>query len=122
MKVDVFFEMKPAHLDAGNRARLYDDQDILPLTELQNAFVIYKDDDKAIVQYRADNMTIAELQDQSECADPLSQEAVDALGITGKYLGRTIDDVFAKYPELAGTRTVETEDGDVEVDIVRRIS
>jgi hypothetical protein len=122
MKVDVFFEMKPAHLDPGNRARLYDDQDILPLTELQNAFVIYKDDDKAIVQYRADNMTIAELQDQSECADPLSQEAVDILGITGKYLGRTIDDVFVKYPELAGTRTVETEDGDIEVDIVRRIS
>ena len=122
MKIDVFFEMKPAHLDSGNRARLYDDQDILPLTELQNAFVIYQDDDKAIVQYRADNLTIAELKNQSECADPLSQEAVDALGITGKYLGRTVDDVFVKYPELAGTRMVDTDEGDVEVDIVRRIS
>lgn len=121
MKVDVFFEMKPAHLDTGNRARLYDDQDILPLTELQNCFVIYQDSDKAIVQYRADNMTIAELQSQSECADPLSQEAVDILGITGKYLGRTVNDVFTKYPELAGTRTVETEEGPIEVDIVRRI-
>ena len=106
----------------GNRLDLYDDTDILPLDRLQNAFIVYKDDDKAIVQYRADNLTIKELAEQSECLDPLSQEAVDNLGISGKYLGRTLSDVFLKYPELAGTRTIETDDGTVEVDIVRRIN
>jgi len=122
MKVDVFFECLPGHIKPGNRMELYDDQDIVPLDRLNNCFVVYSDEEKAIVQYRADNLTIAELQYQSECADPLSQEAVDNLGITGKYLGRTIDDVFVKYPELAGTRTIEAEDGDIEVDIVRRIT
>jgi len=122
MEINVFFECKPEHLKPGNRLDLYDDTDILPLDRLQNAFIVYKDDDKAIVQYRADNLTIKELAEQSECLDPLSQEAVDNLGISGKYLGRTLSDVFLKYPELAGTRTIETDDGTVEVDIVRRIN
>lgn len=121
MKVGVFFECKPSHILPHNQVALYDDQDIIPLDILHNCFVIYQDDDKSIVQYRADNLTIQELAIQAEYDDPLSLIAVENLGISSKYLGRSLDDVFVKYPNLAGKRSIETEDGELEVDIVRRI-
>ena len=121
MSVDIFFECKPERA-RNNKMELWPDSDVLPLDYLHNSFVIYQDETKAIIKYRADDNTIKELQEQTGCADPLSQEAVDILGITGSYLGRSITDVFTKYPELGGTRTLSTDDGDIEVDIVRKIN
>ena len=122
MKVDVFFVVKPEQIiKETNRLALIPDTDILPLDILNNCFVIYEDDEKAIVQCRIDKKTIGVLAEHSECENPLSQEAVDNLGITNSYLGRSLDDVFIRFPELAGTREVETEDGTIQVDIIQRI-
>lgn len=120
-KVDVFFVVKPEHIVEHNKMALIPDDDILPLDILNNAFVIYQDEDKAIIQYRADIKTIRTLAEQSGCQNPLSQEAVDILGFTNSYLGRSLDDVFVRFPELAGTRQVETEEGTMDVDIIQRI-
>ncbi len=120
-KVDVFFVVKPEHIVDHNKMALVPDNDILPLDILNNAFVIYEDEEKAIIQYRADIKTIKTLSEQSGCQNPLSQEAVDILGFTNSYLGRSIDDVFVRFPELTGTRQVESEEGTIDVDIVQRI-
>lgn len=51
-------------------------------------------------------------------------EAVEAMGIQEMYVGRTLDDVFARWPELAGqVEVVDTETGETTMkDIISRVS
>ena len=51
-------------------------------------------------------------------------EAVEAMGIQEMYVGRTLDDVFARWPELAGqVEVVDTETGyTIRKDIISRVS
>ena len=119
--INLYFECKPEYYDS----RLYElslmpDNDVLPVDLLRNCFELYRDKTKVIVVYRADPGTIAELQNQTDCLNPLSQEAVDSLGTTGSYIGNQFEDIFIWYPELEGTVTVPGENGDEEKDIVKR--
>lgn len=118
--VDLYFECKPENYDPELcQLSLLPDGDILPIDKLTNCFELYRDDQKVIVKYRADALSINELQNQTGCENPLSQEAVDLLGITGSYIGNQREDIFLRYPELDGVKTVETEDGVVDTLIVR---
>lgn len=119
--INLYFECNPEFYDSRLcELSLMPDGDVLPVDRLRNCFELYRDETKVIVVYRADPGTIAELQNQTECANPLSQEAVDSLGITGSYIGNLFDDIFVRYPELTGTTMVQTDEGEIEVDIVRR--
>lgn len=121
MGIDLYFECSPEYYDSRLcELSLMPDNDVLPVDLLRNCFELYRDDDKVIVVYRADPGTIAELQNQTESVNPLSQEAVDSLGIIGSYIGNLFDDIFVRYPELKGTAAVQTDEGEIEVDIVRR--
>ena len=121
MSIDRFFVCKPDQ-HSGYKSFLMDDDDVLPLDTFINALPIYSDNEKVILRVRLDMPTIVELQNQTECADPLSLEAVEALGITKAYIGPTIESVFEKYPELEGQRQsgVDDEGNPVMVDIVSR--
>lgn len=121
MGINLYFECKPEYYDSRLcELSLMPDNDVLPVDKLRNCFELYRDSEKIIVVYRADPGTISELQNQTECFNPLSQEAVDSLGITGSYIGNLFEDIFVRYPELTGTVTVQTKDGEIEVNIVRR--
>lgn len=123
MGIDLFFECKPEYYDSRLcELSLMPDSDVLPVDRLRNCFELYRDSEKVIVVYRADPGTIAELQNQTECINPLSQEAVDSLGITGSYIGNLFEDIFVRYPELKNTKTIITEDGNIEIPIVNNIT
>ena len=121
MSIDRFFVVRPDQ-SAGHKALLMDDLDVLPLDTFINAMSIYRDSEKVILRVRLGNGTIAELQNQTDCADPLSLEAVSLLGITKAYIGPTLESVFLKYPELKGQRQsgVDEDGNPVMVDIVSR--
>lgn len=124
MGINLYFECKPELYDSRLcELSLMPDNDVLPVDRLRNCFELYRDSEKVLVVYRADTETIAELQNQTECNNPLSQEAVDSLGITGSYIGNVFEDIFVRYPELEGTvitNITNTEEGETEGEIVKR--
>ena len=119
--IDRYFVCLPDQA-ANYKAILMPDNDNLPIDIFINAMEIYRDEEKVILRVRLDMRTITELQNQTECADPLSLEAVGLLGITGAYVGPTLESVFEKYHELEGqVQTGEDEEGDpIMTDIVSR--
>ena len=121
MSIDRFFVCKP-NQHSGYKSLLMDDDGYLPIDTLINSLKIYSDSEKVILRVRLDMPTIVELQSQTECADPLSLEAVTLLGITKAYIGPTLESVFVKYPELEGQKQsgVDEEGNPVMVDIVSR--
>lgn len=112
--VDIYFIVLPEQVLTGYRMALIPDNDVLALDVLINAVELYRDSEKAIVKYRADAKTIAVLQEHSGCETPLTQEAVDALGFTGSYIGRSLADVIEKYPELDGYTESQDLDGNIK--------
>jgi hypothetical protein len=108
-----YFEAKKEHVNINKyRTMIMPDTDYLPLDEIRNAVVIAEIDDKYILKIWLGTPTIAELQTQTECADPLSLEAVSVLDITQAYIGTEIADVILRYSELAGNYIVgQDEEG-----------
>lgn len=117
MIADAYFQCKPEHLD-GFRMAVMPDNDVLALDALNHAKEIYRDENKIICHVRLSNDEIMELANQAETMTPLDISAVEAIGITWTYLGRTLDGVFERYPELNGTKTVTNENGIREEPII----
>ena len=90
-------------------------RDILPIDFLHNSVIIAKIGDKYVLKVWLDSETIKELQDQTGCADPLSLEAVQILGITESYIGPTIHHVTGRYPELRGSYVSGTDESGVNI-------
>lgn len=110
MIADAYFQCRPEHLD-GFRMVVMPDNDVLALDVLNHAKEVYRDSDKIICHVRLGESEITELANQAETMNPLDISAVEAIGITWTYLGRTIDGVFERYPELNSTKTVTDEFG-----------
>ena len=72
-----------------------------------------------ICHVRLGESEIMELAHQAETMNPLDISAVEAIGITWTYLGRTLEGVFERYPELNGTKIIQTEDKIEEVPIIQ---
>ena len=97
MIADRIFQCEP-----GQDIRLLiPDNDVLPLDFLNNVFEIYRDQKKVIILARLGDSELDAIKDITEL-DPLTVEAVKALGIEGSYIGETLDDLFLKYPVLKG--------------------
>lgn len=101
MGIDRIFMCKPDQ----DISILIPDNDNLPLDQFNNAMEIYRDPEKVLIRVRIDGPCLRDMAEQTGM-DPLSMEAVQALGIVGSYIGETLEDVFARWPELAGDRTV----------------
>lgn len=110
MIADAYFVCKPEHLH-GFQMEILPDTDMLTLDVITNSKEIYRDPEKIICHCRLDNAIIQELAYQADTFNPLDISAVQAIGITWTYLGRTLEGVFERYPELNGTKVVEGENG-----------
>jgi len=99
MIADAYFQCKPENFKEYNMV-LMPDSDILPLCSIMHSKSIYSDTDKVICHCRLDCPLIQEMAYQTDLFDPLCLEAVELLGITWSYLGRTKDGVYERYPEL----------------------
>ena len=84
--VDGYFKVHPSQI-SGYKSTLIPDSDILPLDTLINVLVLFQDETKAIILARLDAPTIAELQAQTGCENPMSIEAVEILDIVGSDQG-----------------------------------
>lgn len=111
MIADAYFQCRPEHLD-GFRMVVMPDNDVLALDVLNHAKEVYRDSDKIICHVRLGNDEIMELAHQAETMNPLDISAVEEIGITWTYLGRTLKGVFERYPELSGKKIVEYQDAD----------
>lgn len=118
MIADAYFQCRPEHLD-GFRMAVMPDNDVLALDVLNHAKEVYRDSDKVICHIRLGNDEIMELAHQAETMNPLDISAVEAIGITWTYLGRTLKGVFERYPELNGTKIIQAEDKTEEVPIIQ---
>lgn len=119
MIADAYFVCRPEDVK-GYVMTIMPDNDILPLDVIVNSAVIYQDDDKVICHCRLDESLINELALQAETDNPLDISAVKAIGIEKTYLGRERESVFERFPELRGTKTIQTENGSQEIDIVNK--
>ncbi len=117
MGIDRIFQCKPDQ----DISMLAPDTDVLTLDQFNNAMEIYRDSSKVIIRVRLDDPCLQVMAEQTGM-DPLSVDAVQALGIEGSYIGATLEDVFARWPELAGDKIVgQDENGnDIVVPIVSR--
>ena len=111
MIADAYFQCRPEHLD-GFRMAVMPDKDVLALDILEHSKEIYRDEEKIICHVRLGEAKIMELARQAETMNPLDISAVEAIGITWTYLGRTLNGVFERYPELTGKKIVEYQDAD----------
>ena len=118
MIADAYFQCKLKHLD-GFRMAVMPDNDVLALDILEHSKEIYRDTEKVICHVRLGESEITELANQAETMNPLDISAVEAIGITWTYLGRTLEGVFERYPELNSTKTVTDENGTREVPIIQ---
>lgn len=117
MIADAYFQCKPGELK-DFRMLIMPDNDVLPLDSIVHCKNIYEDADKIICHVRLGDSEISELAIQAETINPLDISAVQAIGITWTYLGRTLDGVFERYPELNGTKTITDENGTRQVPII----
>ena len=109
MIADAYFQCKPEHL-TGFQMAVMPDNDVLALDIINHSKEIYRDIDKIICHCRLDDGIINELAYQANTFNPLDISAVEAIGITWTYLGRTLAGVYERYPELEGTKEVEYTD------------
>lgn len=117
MIADAYFQCKPESL-VGYFMAVMPDNDVLALDVLNHAKEVYRDSEKIICHVRLGDSEIQELANQAETMNPLDISAVQAIGITWTYLGRTLDGVFERYPELNGTKTITDENGTRQVPII----
>ena len=120
-----FFKVTPEQY-ANHRATLIPDGDTLPIDILENAGVVYQDDEKVILCVILHSSQLKDIADIAEVEDPLSVEAVVAMGIQGSYCGENYTDeeyqgLFWYFPELAGEHKVgvDEEGNDVMVPKVK---
>lgn len=90
----------------GFKSNLVPDNDFLPLAELQSKIVAELKDGRKIIHATIPPYLIREMKEHIGMTDPLSAEGVAALGISGKFAGRTRSDVIANFPELKGTKVI----------------
>lgn len=117
MIADAYFQCKPESLYAYNMAVIKDDGET-SLGVITNAYAVYRDSEKVICHCRLDEALIQSLAEASNTMNPLDISVVIAMEITWTYLGRTLDGVFERYPELNGTKTIDGEGGSYEVPII----
>lgn len=110
MIADAYFQCKPGELKEF-RMLIMPDNDVLALDSIVHCKNIYEDSEKIICHVRLGDSEIEELSWQAQTMNPLDISAVQAIGITWTYLGRTLEGVFERYPELNGTKTVTDENG-----------
>ena len=110
MYVDRYFLTTPQHYH-HYRATLMSDGDVLPILRHINASPVYEDNEKVIVKVRLDRNSALAVYDMVQTSNPFSAETITALGILNAYLGETLDDVYARFPELDGVRQWVDEDG-----------
>ena len=106
----------PPYMHRGYKCVLVPVNDVLPLDELKDCVKLYEDEEKVIVLARVAQVTVDAFKD--ETGSEITAETATAMGIGDFYLGKTYESIFERYPELAGTKTIVTEDGDIEVPIV----
>lgn len=112
--IDAYFVCKPdQHKDF--KMIVMPDNDILTLDELSHCKAIYQDDEKIICHCRLLEDEIRELAYHAETFNPLDISAVEAIGITWTYLGRTLNGIYERYPELNGTKEVKDADGNITI-------
>lgn len=117
MIADAYFQCKPEHLVVFQMA-VMPDSDILALDVIAHAKEVYRDTDKVICHCRLDDGLINELAYQAGTFNPLDISAVQEIGITWTYLGRTLNGVFERYPELNGMKTITDENSTREEPII----
>lgn len=117
MIADAYFQCKPGELK-DFKMLIMPDNDVLALDSIVHCKNIYEDSEKIICHVRLGNDEIEELANQAETMNPLDISAVIAIGITWTYLGRTLEGVFERYPELNGTKTITDENGTREEPLI----
>jgi hypothetical protein len=127
MPAQRFFKTTPDLHNGYSTALMCDNGDILPLDVLRNSREIYRDETKVIVHALISDRLMADIVDLAEVENPLSPEAVQALGIVNAYCGEEYSSepykgLFWYFPDLAGQRVGgQDEDGnDIMVDKVLR--
>lgn len=108
--IDRYFLTTPEHY-SNYKATLLADDDILPILRHINAFPVYQDNEKVIVKVRLDKNSAAAITDMVDIDNPFAPDAIAALGIMNAYLGETLADVYARFPELDDVTTWIDEEG-----------
>ena len=93
------------------------DDDLLNMDAFRNSLILYQDSNKIIIVACMEETSIRAFLAETDGA-PLTPDTAEAMHIGAYYLGKTFADIFTKYPELAGMREIETEDGTIMVQIV----
>ena len=105
-----YFVVAPAHCE-GFKAVIVPNNDNLPLDQIPNSKQLATLADGRVILHVVLSLSmIKDLQEITGIADPLSIEAVTALGLGNTYIGPTRQDVLDMFPELDGTRTITLED------------
>lgn len=108
--MDVYFKVLPEHYN-NHKVLIMPDNDILPLGDNINAFLLYADDSKAIVKVRIEADNLAGWLDETEdVEEQFGAVAAAYVGISSIYIGTTWADVCAAFPELTEP-SVEVEPG-----------
>ena len=110
MLIDRYFLTTPQHF-SNYQATLMSDNDVLPILRHINAFPVYEDEKKVIVKVRLDRNSATVILDMVDTDTPFAPDTIAALGIMNAYLGETLDDVYARFPELDGVRQWVDEEG-----------
>jgi hypothetical protein len=111
MGVTRFFKCTPEQSEGFN-STLMPDGDTLALDVFKNSKEVYRDETMVICHVILDDITLTMITEMTEVGDPLSIEAVKALGIQGSYAGKDRTEVLVNFPELVGQKKVGVdEDG-----------
>lgn len=105
MLVDAYLQCKPEHLNGLEMAVILDDM-VTPFGTIIHAYEVFRDAAKVICHCRIDEPIVKALAEVAQVENPLDISVVIAVDITWAYLGRTLEGVFVRYPELNGTKIV----------------
>lgn len=107
----------PAGACQGHECTVPMEDDLLSMDAFRNSLVLYSDAEKTIIVACMEPRTIEAFLAETDGA-PLTAETAEDLHIGSYYLGKSFDDIFTRFPELSGTKTIVTEDGSIERPIV----
>jgi hypothetical protein len=100
----------PAGSCQGHECQVPMTDDLLIMDAFRNSLVLYQDADKVIIIACMEQNSIDAFLAETDGA-PLTADTAEAMHLGSYYLGKSFADVFARYPELAGTYSVLNEDG-----------
>jgi hypothetical protein len=121
MHITGYFAIKPEHYNSNSRRfGLIPNNDFLIIDEIPNSVKVYRDLEKIILHTVIHQNQIEVLESLAEVETEI--ELITALEIQGVWLGETLEDVYAKYPELNKTTNyTDLETGETyEMPLIRK--